>query len=129
MKIMKKMMMKSFVVLMLLAIFNLISFGQTAERIKVAKGKTDAEISGNLAAKGVKKYVAAVGKGLMIGIMPGEDLNGKITVKLDGKLLNLAENGPCSKHTTKAGDHIIEIGNSGTKALPFTFTVGFYEHG
>ncbi len=122
-------MMKSLVVLMMLVMFNLISFGQTAERIKVPKGETDAEISGNLAAKKSKKYVAAVGKGLMICIMPGEDLNAKITVKLNGKLLNLAENGPCSKHTTKAGDHFIEIGNSGTKALPFTFTVGFYEHG
>lgn len=34
--------------------FNLITFGQTAERIKVPKGKTDAEISGNLAAKRVR---------------------------------------------------------------------------
>lgn len=126
---MKNIMIKSFVFLMILTMFNLITFGQTAERIKVAKGETDAEISGNLAAKKSKKYVANVGKGLMICIQPGEDLNSKITVKLNGKLLNIAENGPCSKHTTKAGDHFIEIGNSGTKALPFSFTVGFYEHG
>jgi hypothetical protein len=126
---MKKIVIKNLTILMMLAMLNLISFGQTAERIKVPKGKTDAEISGNLAPKKSKKYVAGVGKGLMICIMPGEDVNAKITVKLDGKLLDLAENGPCSEHTKKAGDHTIEIGNSGTKALPFTFTVGFYEHG
>lgn len=57
----------------------------------------------------------------MICIMPGEDLDAGITVKLNRKLLDLAENGPCSKHTTKAGNHTIEIGNSETESLLLAF--------
>ncbi len=102
--------------------------GQTAERIQLAKGKSDTDLKVALAPKQRKKYVAFVAKGYMTCIGPFESLDSNITIKLNGKALDLAENGPCSEHAKTAGDQVIEFTNKGDKQVSFSAPVGFHEH-
>lgn len=98
------------------------------ERIQLAKGASDTDLDIVLDARETKKFVAFVAKGYMTCIMPNADLGSKITVKVDGKTRNLAEDGPCGEHATKAGDQVIEFINNGNKEFPFVANVSFNEH-
>ncbi len=102
--------------------------GQTTERIQLAKGKSDTDLQVSLAPKQSKKYVAFVAKGYMTCIGPFESLDSNVTIKLNGKALDLAENGPCSEHAKTAGDQHIEFTNNGNKQVSFSAPVGFHEH-
>lgn len=97
------------------------------ERIKLAKGESDVDLDINLDARETKAYVAFVGKGKMTCIVPNTNLGTKVTIKINGKVLN-PNASTCSAHSTKAEDQVIEFINNGNKEIPFMATVGFHEH-
>lgn len=97
------------------------------ERIKLAKGKSDVDLDIQLDSKASKKYVAFVAKGYMTCVMPETSLDSGIVIKINGKVHN-PNNGPCTKHSTAAGDQFIEFINNGNKEKNFTVSVGFHQH-
>lgn len=97
------------------------------ERIKLAKGESDVDLDINLDARETKTYVAFVGKGKMTCIVPNTNLGSKVTIMINGKVLN-PNVSTCSAHSTKAEDQVIEFINNGNKEIPFMATVGFHEH-
>lgn len=97
-----------------------------AERIKLAKGKSDVDLDIQLEGKTTKKYVAFVAKGYMTCIMPETSLGSGVTIKVNGKVHN-PDNGPCTKHSTVAGDQFIEFINNGNKEKNFSVSVGFHQ--
>ncbi|MFT3744650.1 MAG: hypothetical protein QM785_10205 [Pyrinomonadaceae bacterium] len=97
------------------------------ERIKLAKGESDVDLDINLDARETKTYVAYVGKGKMTCILPNTNLGTKVTIKINGKVLN-PNVSTCSAHSAKAEDQVIEFINNGNKEIPFMATVGFHEH-
>ena len=94
----------------------------------MAKGASDADLNIILDARETKSYVAFVQKGFMTCIMPNTDLGAKVTVKVNGEVRDLAEDGPCSDHATESGDQTIEFINNGNKEIPFMANVSFNEH-
>ncbi|MBL7978140.1 MAG: hypothetical protein JNN12_07345 [Bacteroidetes Order II. Incertae sedis bacterium] len=102
--------------------------GSQSERIKLAKGASDTDLKITLDAGETKAYVAFVQKGFMTCIMPDTDLGTKVTVTVNGKVRDLAEDGPCSDHATKSGDQTIAFTNNGNKEIPFMANLSFNEH-
>jgi hypothetical protein len=101
---------------------------EESERIQFAKGQSSVDLDIQLEGKATKKYVAFVKKGFMTCIMPETSLGSGVTIKINGKVHN-PDNGPCTAHSTKAGDQTIEFINNGNKEKNITVTVSFNEHG
>jgi hypothetical protein len=101
---------------------------QGAERIKLARGESDTDLTVNLGAGETKKFVAYVTKGFMVCIMRNADSGSRVTIKVNGKIRN-PDDGPCGEHAKAAGDQVIEFTNNGDSAIPFGVSVGFHEHG
>lgn len=105
---------KIFIVLLMLAITNLSVLGQA--RIRFAKGRTSATVSGNLSAGGSRMYVlgARAGQTLVATI---RSTNGKVTIT---NALGRGER--TYEIVTEDGDNSIGIYNAGG-ATKFTLTV------
>lgn len=96
------------------------------ERINLAKGESDADLDINLDARETKTYVAFVGKGKMTCIVPNTNLGSKVSIRINGKILN-PNVSTCSARSLKAEDQVIEFINNGNKEIPFMATVGFHD--
>ncbi len=102
--------------------------GKEVERITLKKGASDTDLNIILEARETKSYVARVEKGFMTCIMPNTELGEKVTIKVGGKVRDIAENGPCGEHASQSGDQVIEFINNGNKEIPFVANVSFNEH-
>jgi len=99
-----------------------------AERIQIARGESGADLNIQLEGKTTKKYVAFVAKGYMTCVMPETELGSGVTIKINGKVHN-PDNGPCTTHSTKAGDQTIEFINNGNNVKNITVSISFNQHG
>lgn len=101
---------------------------EESEKIQFAKGQSSVDLDIQLEGKATKKYVAFVAKGFMTCVMPETSLGSSITIKVNGKVHN-PDNGPCTAHSTKAGDQIIEFINNGGSVKNITVSISFNQHG
>ena len=85
--------------------------GQT--RIRFAKGRTSASISGTLAAGGIRRYV--------LGASRGQHLSGNISSKND--CIKFGEGSTEIGFTTESGDNRISITNRCRTTTSFVMTV------
>lgn len=125
---MKKLMIKSLAVLMLLAMFNLITFAQDGrERVKFAKGKTSITLNRILSAdSGVITFILKARKGQRMNFTVDSDEDVSISLSEAGKQDITLESGvgePNEFMIKKTGDHFITVVNNSEADAEITLNV------
>ena len=99
------------------------------ERIQLAKGASGVDLNIQLEGNATKKYVAFVTKGYMTCVMPETSLGAGVTIKINGKVHNPDNDGPCTAHSTKAKDQTIEFINNDNNVKNINVSISFNKHG
>lgn len=93
-------------------------------RIRFARGRSAATMSGVIAAGGTRAYVLNVGRGQTMTVQVTSG-NNRIELDVDGPdgHIEYGDNGYSQVYIDRTGDHAITISNSGRAATKFSLTV------
>lgn len=93
-------------------------------RIRFARGRSAATMSGAIAAGGSRAYVLNVGQGQTMTVQVTSG-NNRIDLDVDGPggHIEYGDNGYSQVYIDRSGDHYITINNSGRAATRFSLTV------
>lgn len=112
------------ILVIVLIVFSLVgdSFAQT--RIRFARGKSSATLSGTIAAGAVREYMIDVREGQTMTVRATSG-NKQLDFEIVGRSGHEAwgENGYAQIEINQSGDHYITVKNSGSSATRFTLTV------
>ena len=98
---------------LLFAVFGIVAEAGAQTRIRFARGRTSATVSGDIKANATRSYV--------LGAKSGQYLSGNVSSK--NGCVKFAEGTTSLGFTTESGDNIISITNTCRTATTFTLTV------
>lgn len=107
-----------------LIVFSLAGDSLAQTRIRFAKGRSAATLSGSIASDAVREFIINVRRGQMMTIQVTSG-NNKIDLEVTGRNGHLAwgDNGFSEVEINDNGDHYITIKNSGNRATRYSLTV------
>ena len=97
---------------------------QTPTRVKFAKGRSAATLTGALASGAVREYVLGVSAGQTMTVQVTSG-NNKLDLEITGRggHLEWGDNGYAQVEISENGDHYVTIKNSGRQTTKFSMTV------
>ena len=97
---------------------------QSPTRVKFAKGRSAATLTGSLAPDAVREYVLGVSAGQTMTVQVTSG-NNKIDLEITGRSghLEWGDNGYAQVEINENGDHYVTVKNSGGKMTKFSMTV------
>ncbi|MDQ3800193.1 MAG: hypothetical protein M3384_12130 [Acidobacteriota bacterium] len=118
----KKIGLKVLIAMMIVVTVGGDSLAQT--RIRFARGRSAATMSGSIAPGGVREYVLNVGRGQTMTVQVTSG-NNRLDLEITGRNGHIAwgDNGYAQVDIDRNGDHYIAIRNSGRRATRFNLTV------
>lgn len=111
---MKRHWFKAAVLSLVILTFSADSFAQI--RIRFARGRTSASVSGTLANGGTRNYV--------VGARYGQTFSGNVSSR--NGCVKFTEGGTSSGFTTDRGDNFFSLTNYCSRATTFTMTISIY---
>ncbi len=112
-KQMKNYFAKALVLSLILIVANSDLFAQGATRIRFARGRTSATVSGTVAGNTFRQYV--------LGARRGQRLSGNVSSR--GNCVIFSQGSTSVGFTTDSGDNYIELNNTCGRRTSFTLTV------
>lgn len=118
----KKFGMKMMLVALILTALTTDSLAQ--QRVRFAKGRSAATLTGALAPDATREYVLGVSAGQTMTVQVTSG-NNKIDLEITGRSghLEWGDNGYAQVEINENGDHYVTIKNSGSRATKFSMTV------
>lgn len=108
---MKKTLLAAVIGLVIATVFAADSFAQT--RIRFARGRTSATVSGTVGGGGVRRYI--------LGARAGQELSGNVSSR--NGCVKFTEGSTAMSFTTESGDNWISVTNYCSRATSFVLTV------
>lgn len=119
---MKKSFIKIIALSLIIVALNTLSFAQT--RVRFARGRSAATLSGTLSTDSTREYVISVRQGQTMTVQVTSG-NNKLDLEITGRNghLEWGDNGFAQVDINESGDHYITLKNSGRRATKYSLTV------